>query len=451
MQEPWIDWLFSLEGPSIKWDLETMSAFAAALGHPERGVRILHVAGTNAKGSVAAMVQATACAAGLRAGLYTSPHLVRPEERIRIGTEEISSDALRDTILRLRDVAAAELAAGRLPRHPSFFEMMTAAAFVEFAAAKVDLAVVETGLGGRLDATNIVDPEVCVITTIGLDHVQALGGTRALIAREKAGIVKPGRPVLCGWLPAAARHEIAERAANVHAPVHWAARELSLRPGDKGTLRVRTPRREYTDLRLALGGPYQRRNAALAVRAAELLAERGVPIDDAAIARGLASVRWPGRMEQLAIGRVPALLDGAHNPDGARELGRALRDRDGARHRRRVLVFGMTRGRQADELLFPLAGLVDHVVVVSPPTSKAVEPTTVRAQIAAALPALPVETADRVADALPRAAQLAGEDGEVVVAGSLYLVGDARRELLGLQVVRHPTRETDVAPAKGTP
>ncbi len=438
--EPWIEWLFSLHGPSVKWDIETMQGFAAALGHPERRVPALHVAGTNGKGSVAAAVHAIARASGLSAGLYTSPHLVRPEERIRVDDEDIGRAAFAALIERLRATASET----DLPRHPSFFEMMTAAAFVAFADANVAVAVLETGLGGRLDATNVVAPSVTVITTVGLDHVKTLGGTLAAIAREKAGILKPGVPVVVGWMPPRAREVVLARASEVGAPVHRADDELEVRARRDGSFDLVTPVRVHRGLRTALAGPHQRRNAALAVRAVELLAERGVAFDLAAVGPGLASVRWPGRMETIVAGGVRFLLDGAHNPDGARALARALRERGGGPA---VLVFGMSEGRRATELLAPLRPHVGAVLLAHAEIAKAIPPERIRAELAAAWPDLACECVPDVALALERAAAIAGRGGDALVAGSLYLVGDARRVLLGLEGTGHPLRETSIAPA----
>lgn len=436
-------WLFSLEGPSNKWDLDTARSFCAWLGHPERDVPALHVAGTNGKGSVAATVHAIALAAGWIAGLNTSPHLVRPEERIRVGAEDIDPRRFRALIARLRDEAAAALAAGALPRHPSFFEMITAAAFLAFREANVPLAVIETGLGGRLDATNVIEPRVCVITTIGLDHVKTLGGSLASIAREKAGIVKPGVPVLAGWIAERPLAEIRAAAAARGAPLHLAADELVLRSRKGGAFDLVTPETTYERLAPALAGAHQRRNVALAIRAVELLRARGVALPHAAVAAGVANVRWPGRMERL--GRV--LLDGAHNEHGARALGRAL----AGTAERFVLVFGVTEGRDPARLVAPLARHLARVVVTRPAIPKAVDPVAVRARLAEVFPALAPELEPDAAAALARAQELAGDGGAILVAGSLYLVGDARRALLGLEGPGHPERETRLAAALPEP
>jgi dihydrofolate synthase/folylpolyglutamate synthase len=442
-----LDWLYGLKGPSLKWDLETAQALVALCGRPDRAFRSLHVAGTNGKGSVAAMAESIARAAGIPSGLYTSPHLVRPEERIRVGGEEISGPALREWIGRLRPLAEEGVQSGALPRFPSFFEMMTAAAFLAFAEQRVRFAAIECGLGGRLDATNVVTPLAAVVTTVALDHVAILGPTRTEIAREKAGIVKPGIPVLMGWLTEDARAEVVARARAVGAPLHEAARELvvEVEPGPSGRFAVTTPERTYRGLDCALAGAHQRRNAALAIRAIELCRARGLAIPPQAIAEGLARVRWPGRMERIARpGAPPVLLDAAHNPEGAEALAAHLAAADravdgGGTRRPRIAVFGSTEGRDPLDVVAPLAPLVDAWVVTRPAIDKALDPAVLATALEARGAA--VEVVCDPARALARAEALAA-GGEVLVTGSLYLVGDARRVLLGLFGPGHPPRET---------
>lgn len=450
-----LDWLYGLKGPSLKWDLETAHALNALCGRPDRAFRALHVAGTNGKGSVAAMAHAIALAAGIPAGLYTSPHLVRPEERIRIDGAEIGGPALRARIGRLRALAEDGVLSGALPRFPSFFEMMTAAAFLSFAEERVRFAAVECGLGGRLDATNVITPLAAVVTTVAMDHVPILGPSLADIAREKAGIAKPGIPLLVGWLPEEALAAVAARARSVGAPLFAAARELAIEDAGDGRFSVATPERTYRGLACALPGAHQRRNAALAIRAIELCRERGLAVPPEAIGEGLARVRWPGRLERIERPGEPiVLLDAAHNPEGAEALAAwlAAADGTGARERRRrVAVFGLTEGRDPLEIFTPLAGAVDAWVATRPAIDKALDPAGIAAVLAAAGAA--VEVVDDPALALARGRELAGAPatgGEVLVTGSLYLVGDARRILLGLAGPGHPPRETLLPRAGGS-
>lgn len=430
-----IEWLYELRGPSLKWDIDTAAAFRGVLGHPDRAFTSVHLAGTNGKGSVAAMIHAIALDAGLSAGLFTSPHLVRPEERIRVGRDDIPPERFRELIAELRDVAGAALARGALPRHPSFFEMMTAAAWLAFSRAGLDLGIFEAGLGGRLDATNVMTPALAIITTIARDHLKTLGGTPEAIAREKAGIIKPGVPVLLGWVPEGIAATIREIAHQRGAPLHEAAREIAIRRAAGGQ-EIETPERRYRSVEPALAGAHQVRNAALALRAAEILRSRGLPLPPEAGPRGVANVRWPGRLERIP-GAPPLLLDAAHNEEGAAALAGFLRERrDG---RRRVLLFGLTEGRDAEAMFAPLARLFAAVVVARPSLRRGQSPLRVARALRGK--ADRIETAASVPAALGRARAIAGPEGEVVIAGSLYLVGEVRALLLGERTVWQPRAE----------
>jgi len=428
--DPLVAWLFSLRGSGIKWDLDTAEGFTRFLGNPQDRFRSVHVAGTNGKGSVAAMLHGIALAAGLRCGLNTSPHLVRPEERIRLGPDDISPDRFRATVARLREAAARALAQGAVPRHPSFFEMMTAAALVAFAEDRVDLAVVETGLGGRLDATNVLRPELAVITSIARDHTRTLGRTLREIAREKAGIVKPGVPFLVGPAPRRVEEVFRAVARERGARLHLTRDEVRLAFRRDGSFTVTTPRRRYPGLRVALAGRHQARNAALAVRAAELLAERGLPLDDPeAIRRGLAGVRWPGRLQRVP-GDPPVILDAAHNLAGIRSLVAALRreDRGGRAPVPRVLLFAATGGRDGGRMVTLLAPLVREAVLTHPGVPQGNSPGELAAAVERRLRAaglrLPLSVVADPAQALGAArARARALGGQVLVAGSLYLVG----------------------------
>lgn len=440
--DPLIEWLFELRGPSLKWDLDTARAFDACLGHPGRHFPIAHVGGTNGKGSVAAMIQAIARAAGLRTGLSTSPHLVCPTERIRVDDVPIPVDRLIATIAALRERADSASRAGSLPRYPSFFEMMTAAALVTFREHAVELGVLEVGLGGRLDATNVVTPAVTVVTTIALDHVKTLGGSLASIAKEKAGIIKPGVPVVIGPLPDVARDVMRAVARERGAPLHEMAAEVAVREHADGSIDIRTPKARYERIALALAGTHQRVNAALAVRAIELVRERvGLRLPDRAVTAGLGRVDWPGRLESIGA-RPRVLLDAAHNVEGAQALGAHLAREDErcGRPAQRVLVFGITEGRDAEALFAPMAPHVDCVIVVTPEIVKAQPAPDVARALASHTESVVSEAS--VLAALERAREAAGPDGEVLVAGSLYLVGDARRALLALEGSGHPRRES---------
>ncbi len=426
--DPLLDWLISLEGPKERWDFDTAATLDRRLGCPHRRYHSVHVAGTNGKGSVAALLHALCLASGVPAGLFTSPHLVRPEERIRLGEHDIAENSFRELIEALRALVRTELSAGELLRHPSFFEMLTAAALLAFAREELPIAIIETGLGGRLDATNVITPLLSIITTIGLDHQAVLGATPAAIAREKAGIIKPGVPVLAGWIEGEALDVLRDTAHRRGAPFHLAAQELELREHKSGRFDVVTPHSIHRELESGLTGPHQRRNAALALRAAELVRVRGVPLDESRWDDGLRSVRWRGRCESIE-GAPRLLLDTAHNIPGVMALAAALEERDSSlgRPSRRVLIFGISEGRDAAAMLPALAPYVDEVLLTSAGGPKAVD----GADLSTSLRGIPHESPGALPATLERARALAGADGEILVTGSLFLVGDTLEAVSG--------------------
>jgi dihydrofolate synthase / folylpolyglutamate synthase len=375
----------------MRLGLDPMRAACAQAGHPERAFDVVHIGGTNGKGSTCAMVEAMARAAGRRTGLYTSPHLVRFAERIRIDGIPLDDAALTEVLEQALTIGA----------DLSFFETATLAAFLAFRAAKVELAVVEVGIGGRLDATNVIpSPKVTAITGIALDHQDMLGDTLGAIAREKAAIAKPGVPLILGALPEEAR---------------IAAIELATLAGARLVDTVPIP----PEVRVGLEGPHQRENARVAWA---IGAELGLPDD--VRARGLSEVRWPGRLERIVVreGELAGtwLLDGAHNPDGARALVRALeREQVGA------VVFGALEDKAWREMLAIVAERIDAPRFYAPPQGRAPASGEALTHVAVGEPAA------SVAEALVRAHSRA-RAGTVVVCGSLYLVGEARGRLLGL-------------------
>ena len=402
------------EARSSRLGLERMTALLEALGHPHRTGRFIHVAGTNGKGSVCAMLESALRAAGLRTGLYTSPHLAEPTERIRIGGRPVAAEQFVWAFEQVHLAAELALRDGRLEHHPTYFETVTAMAFVLFREQAVKSAVLEVGLGGRLDATNVVTPQLCVITPIDFDHETYLGKSLEAIAAEKAGILKPGvpavfaaqRPEVIGTLEAAAA------AAGIE-PVwtsRWRAEELVLVPEGSRFLAV-GPRELRIECPLA--GEHQVANALTALTALDCM---GVP--DEAIRDGLRQVRWPGRLERVSTA-PEIILDGAHNPAGARALAGYIERFCGGR--RVWLIYGAMRDKAVSEMsaiLFPLA---QEVIATAPDQARAVRPELIREMVTH--PRL--RTAPRVADALAPARQAAPED-VVFVTGSLFLVGEAR-------------------------
>lgn len=414
--------LARLEQEGIRLGLDATRELLAALGDPQRRFPSVLVAGTNGKGSTAALLASILDAAGLRTGLYTSPHLEHPRERIRIGGRTVSPRLLG---LLVTEVVAA-CGATRV-RTPTYFEAMTAAAFLAFARRGVDLAVVEVGMGGRLDATNLADPVLSIVTAIDLDHREQLGDTLAAIAREKAGILRPGRPALALAGAAEACEALAERAGALGADLvdlaPWLGETRFLAEGWEGQrLEIATPASRRR-LALPLAGRHQAANLLLAVHAAERLAEAGWrAIDGEAIRRGVAAARWPGRLESVPLparGRR-VLLDAAHNPAGAERLAEFLSSRGG----RGTLLFGAVGDKDAAAMLAPLAPLAERFVLTEPDSPRARPAAELAAMLPAAMPATLEPRRGRALDAA-----LAAGSPLTVVCGSIYLLGDIRRRL----------------------
>jgi dihydrofolate synthase/folylpolyglutamate synthase len=402
-----IEFLFSLEQFGMKFGLESMRALCAALDHPERAFRAVHVAGTNGKGSVTAMVDAALRAAGHRSARYTSPHLVRLEERFVIDGVEVDTAALESAAARVRAAAGDLVASGALPAVPTFFECTTAAAFELFRRAGVGIAVVEVGLGGRLDATNVLSPLVTAIVSIDFDHQAQLGGTLTSIAREKAGIAKPGVPMVLGAVPDEARNAILETCARAGAPVIDA---------DDGETRQRV-----AALPLALAGAHQAANAAVALRVLDELDAQGVRVGPAAVQQALATVRWPGRLETFTVGGRAVVVDAAHNPAGARALAVYLAETEPSGV---TLVFGAMRDKAVAAMLGAVAPAVRELIATTAPSPRAMP----AADIAALSNAAGVPT--RIIAEPAAALDAALETGRtVVVAGSIFLVGPLRERL----------------------
>ena len=409
----------------IKFGLDTMRALTEELGRPQAAFPALLVAGTNGKGSVAAYADAALTAAGLKSGRYTSPHLVRVNERIVVGGEEIEDDALEDALGEVRAAADTLVRAGRIPAHPTFFEAVTAAAFVHFRARAVQVAVLEVGMGGRLDATNVSEPVASAIVTIGIDHQEHLGATVAAIAGEKAGVLRAGRTTVLGRMPTGAEIAV-RRAADALGAVCLDAFEGVSVAASGGGVDVRTPRGAYAIA--PLPGRHQQDNAVVALRLLEAAADAGLRFDVDLAARGFARAQWPGRLQRVP-GRPALLLDGAHNPDGALALADALRGEGPF-----VLLFGALADKDVAALgrtLFPLARAV---VLTRAPSGRAAAPDEIAAR--AGIPGQPVVREPSVGRALAAARRLAGPDGLVVVAGSLYLVGDVLRRVGALTASR---------------
>jgi dihydrofolate synthase/folylpolyglutamate synthase len=397
----------------VKFGLETTEKLCAALAHPERAYPCLLVAGTNGKGSVVAYTDGVLRASRLRVGRYTSPHLVRVHERIVVNGREITEAQLERAVGRVQKAAEALVARGEIPAHPTYFETMTVAAFDHFRAQKVDVAVLEVGMGGRLDSTNVSSPVASAIVTIAKDHEAFLGRTLARIAREKAGVLRRGRPTVVGRLPREALKVVRAAARSRHAslvPANAGAEVCEAADG----VTITTPRGRYVGLR-PLPGEHQRANLLVAIRLLEAAQDEGIPVDLSVVREGVARTRWRGRLEWVP-GRPPLLLDGAHNPAGAQALAGYLKTLPPF-----VLVFGVMADKDVPGVAKALFPLARAVVLTRPNVRRAATPRAIRERAGAWAPRLVL--AGDARSALARARALA-RGAPVVVAGSLYLVGE---------------------------
>jgi dihydrofolate synthase / folylpolyglutamate synthase len=415
-----VNYLFGLKPRGTKLGLQRMQPFAAALGNPEFSTPCVHIAGTNGKGSVAAMVESVLRASGWKVGLYTSPHLVHLGERVQVNRQPLSENAIIAHTQKLDAVADGIAAAGNGEDRPSFFEFMTAMAFLEFQNAKCDIAVIEVGLGGEFDATNILMPEVSVITSIGLDHCEWLGQTIAEIARAKAGIVKKHRPVVIGRLPVVAEQVIREVAQTRSSPVVSVRSEF----GENSS--------NYPTTNLA--GEYQRWNAATAVLVLRQLDQRW-GITSETTRAGLDSVNWAGRWERVRIGGRTLILDATHNAEGAEVLDRNFRALIKDTGRAPVVIVGALGVERARPLLATICrhSIEIHLVVPVEPRSlphDALESCVpidysgkiIRSEVTQLFPGGEVCT-------------VGNPDDVIVVTGSIYLVGEVMT-----RISRQPAR-----------
>jgi dihydrofolate synthase / folylpolyglutamate synthase len=413
-----VQFLYALgnEVKTAKLGLERIATVLEALGNPQQRGRFVHVAGTNGKGSTCAMIESALRAAGIATGLFTSPHLVEPTERIRIGGMPVSADGFTAAFERVHGCAEELLRTGAIDLHPTYFETVTAMAFLLFEQLGAGVVALEVGLGGRLDATNVVRPQVAVITPVDFDHEAYLGRSLETIASEKAGILKAGAPAVFAAQRPEADAKLTARAAELDAPVtrsaewqvcdveaHRAHTRFRLRRGDQ-ELHIHCP----------LPGAHQIENARTAAAALALL-----EVPAAAIEKGIARTRWPGRLERVAE-HPEIILDGAHNPAGARALRAYIEQFYSGRQV--WLIYGAMRDKAVAEMagiLFPVA---DQVIATAPRQARAVRPETI-AELAGRAS---VRVAPRLEDALAQARAGAAADDVVFVAGSLFLVGEAK-------------------------
>jgi dihydrofolate synthase / folylpolyglutamate synthase len=409
--------LYALKARGVSFGIDRMRAFAAALGNPERAVSLIHVAGTNGKGSVTAMLASIFRAAGKRAGMYTSPHLVRLGERVQVDGEPLTEAEIMAYVAEL-DPLVAKLEREAPGEAPSFFEFMTAMAFLQFARRRCDIAVVEVGLGGRLDATNIITPAASVITSIGLDHCEMLGDTLEQIAAEKSGIIKPGVPVVMGRLPAEAEKVVRRIAAERGAPLHSVRDVFGPDVADHPCA--------------ALEGDYQRFNAATATLAARVVASH-FGISEEHIAQGLANVTWPGRWQRvrLADGRL-IVLDASHNPEGAEVLDGLLAKLVAETGRAPVVVTGVLGAARAEPLLEVVGRHAKAIHLVRPQQARASSFEELEALVPREFFVRGGKLARGAVETLfprPGVCAIGAADDVIVVTGSIYLLGEVLARL----------------------
>ena len=413
-----LDWLYSLESMGIKLGLSNVRALLGRLGDPQERFSSVHVAGSNGKGSVSAMLASVLRAAGHRTGLYTSPHLVRFSERMTVDGLQPSDAELGRAVSEMRELVEGM----KLPRPLTFFEITTALAFLHFADRGADIAVVEVGMGGRLDATNVITPLCCAITPVGLEHTAFLGDTLGRIAYEKASVIKEGVPVVSSPQHPDALRMISWMAACRASPLSVSGRDFHsecLRRDLQGTT-VRLSSL-CSEVRVGMLGRYQCQNAGVAAECALRLS--GFEVAREAVEKGLAEARWPGRLDVVRQ-RPLTVLDVTHTPEGARAISTELDLFPGSP---RVLVAGMLKDKDARGVMAELAPLFDRVICTSPRTPRALSP---RGMLEAAVPFNSTATAvDGVPEAIRAAEDLAGPDGFIMVCGSLYTVGEAMQAL----------------------
>ena len=417
-----IEYLYGLQKHGIKLGLETMRTLLSRLSNPERRFRSLHIGGTNGKGSTAAMTAAMLQAAGYRVGLYTSPHLVDFRERIRVNQTMIAESQVAELTERLQASVPSGLT-------PTFFELTTAMAFLHFAESGADVAVLEVGLGGRFDATNVVEPEACAIITIGLDHQEYLGTTEEAIGFEKAGIIKSGVPVVVGRINGPAWDVIRQTAVDRGAPLLRLGQDFHTVGTGPEAFSYRGRSRQLDGLTCALAGRHQLDNAACAVALLEAAEGHGISVNDAAVRRGLESVLWEGRLEVVERGPV-LLLDGAHNPAAAHVLAEYLTEWRASRPESQViLVLGMMRDKDHARFVEPFYRLVSEAVLTQVEMARSASVQELRETVGFRFTQCHVAPA--VADALALAKARVTAQDLICVTGSLMLVGEVKALVRG--------------------
>ena len=436
-----LDYLFGLQRFGIKLGLSNITALLKHLGNPHHGLPAVHIAGSNGKGSTAAFLTSILQQAGYRVGLYTSPHLIDFTERIQVNGVPITEERVVRLTDRIREVVGEMEKSGELwpdssisslpedfdPKKATitFFEFTTAMAFVYFQEERVDPAVLETGMGGRLDATNVIHPLLALITPVSPEHKQYLGKTLLQVAGEKAGIIKPGRPLLTTARQPRVMALLQEKCREVQAPFYSHGRDFRGIKTGPGVMDFRGRSHRWKGLRLGLAGSHQVLNASLSLAAAEMLLEMDFLLKEDHLRNGLAETKWPGRLEKVSDS-PPILLDGAHNPGATRVLRQALEEE--FPRRRLILVLGIMGDKEIPKMMPNLVPLADLLILTRPHMERAASLELLRKHVSPwKKPTLEITD---VGGALEKAMGEAGREDLVVVTGSLYTVGEARAYLI---------------------
>jgi dihydrofolate synthase / folylpolyglutamate synthase len=407
-----VQYLYGLQKYGVKFGLSKTSNLLKAFGNPHRGRAYVHIGGTNGKGSVAAMVESILMHSGLKVGFYSSPHLVRFTERFKVNGQEISPEDVTRLVGELQE----RIDPGE---PPTFFEFTTAMGLIHFAREKADISIMEVGMGGRLDATNVILPEACVITNISLDHQAFLGPRLIDIAGEKAGIIKRGVDVVTAATQPAVLQLFEKVCAERGAPLWKLGRDIRIRVGDS-KFHYRGLAQDLRDLEVGLFGRHQFRNAALALGVIEVLQRKGYKVSEKDMREGLKTLRWPGRLH--TVSRNPLMvLDGAHNPAAMKGLAKSV-TRD-MKYGRLIVVLGVMADKDIARIIRAVAPAADYVICTRPEYYRAAAPETL---MKAALPIWKAgEVSPRLPDALKRAREMADPDDLILVTGSLFTVGEA--------------------------
>ncbi|HVN97886.1 MAG TPA: folylpolyglutamate synthase/dihydrofolate synthase family protein [Syntrophorhabdaceae bacterium] len=405
-------YLFGLERFGMVFGLDNITWLLDAIGNPQDYIKTVHIAGTNGKGSTAAMLCNILKEGGFRVGKYTSPHLVSFTERIAVNEEEIEEHEVAQLVEFIRRAVDER----DKDRFFTFFDFTTALALQYFREKQVDIAVIETGLGGRLDSTNVIEPLLSIITNVAFDHMEQLGDTIEKIAGEKAGIIKPGVPVITGC-EGEAREIVKNRASALKDKTYVLDQDFSYEKTGDRRLAYRGIGRDLPDVTVNLYGDHQLTNCALALSASEVLSHSGFSVTDETIRHALSHVKWPGRLEK--IGENPLVfLDGAHNPNGAHALSEFMRSH--FQDKRKILVFGVMKDKAYDKMLEEIAPVVDVVIFTKPDIERALSPHELKAYVPHAM------VADDTRGALTQAKAIATGDDLILVTGSFYTIGEAK-------------------------